>query len=325
MAKVQIADVIEPSIFQPYVIERTTKTSALFRAGLISRDSRIDEAARGGGRTVNMPFWTSLSGASEVLSDSAALTPAKVGTSKDVSTLHFRGKAWSANDLAEAVAGSDPMRAIGDQVGDYWAVEMQTILNSTLKGIFATALSSTHVHNIASEDGNNATAGNLFSDDAFLTAVFKLGDRQNDFRAMVVHSKVMQRMLALDLIDFVKPSDAEPAVPTYRGRNVIVDDDVPSAAGGTSGTKYYTIIFGPGAVGYGEGAPKNPVETDRDSLANDDILINRRHFILHPRGVKWTGSPAGASPTDAELATGGNWSKVYSDKNIKIVALITNG
>ncbi|MCI0744181.1 MAG: hypothetical protein L0Y58_02145, partial [Verrucomicrobia subdivision 3 bacterium] len=44
-------------------------------------------------------------------------------------------------------------------------------------------------------------------------------------------------------------------------------------------------------------------ETDRHALASDSYLVNRKRFILHPRGVRWIGAPAGASPTNAELAT----------------------
>jgi len=69
-------------------------------------------------------------------------------------------------------------------------------------------------------------------------------------------------------------------VPTYLGKRVIVDDGLPAADG-----VYTTYIFGEGAFGLGEGAAPVPTEFDRDSLAGDDIMINRRHFILHPRGV----------------------------------------
>jgi hypothetical protein len=78
-------------------------------------------------------------------------------------------------------------------------------------------------------------------------------------------------------------------------------------------------------VAFGEGNPKTPVETDRDSLQGEDYLINRRHFILHPVGVKWQGNAAGTSPTNTELSTGTNWARVYEPKNVKVVALVTNG
>ena len=70
--------------------------------------------------------------------------------------------------------------------------------------------------------------------------------------------------------------------------------------------------------------PEEAVETNRDTLGSDDILVNRKRYILHPRGVAWIGTPAGASPTDAEFATGTNWQKAYTDKNIRMVAVRHN-
>jgi hypothetical protein len=111
----------------------------------------------------------------------------------------------------------------------------------------------------------------------------------------------------------------------FQGRAFFVDDTCPKVSG-TNSPSYTTYIFGRGAIAYGVGGMDSDeaVETDRNALASDDILVNRKRFILHPRGVRWIGTPARASPTDAELATGTNSSKMYSDKNIRIVAVKHN-
>jgi hypothetical protein len=102
---------------------------------------------------------------------------------------------------------------------------------------------------------------------------------------------------------------------TYLGKRVIVDDGHPVNAG-----VYTTYLFGSGAIGLGNGAAPVPTETDRDSLAGVDVLINRQHFILHPRGVKWTeDTVTGVSPSNAELETAANWTRVYENKNIRVV------
>ena len=55
----------------------------------------------------------------------------------------------------------------------------------------------------------------------------------------------------------------------------------------------------------------------RDALNSDTFLVNRRRFILHPRGVKFTSaSVAGANPTNAELETAANWVRVWENKNV---------
>ena len=63
-----------------------------------------------------------------------------------------------------------------------------------------------------------------------------------------------------------------------------------------------------------------PTETARDALSGDDILVNRRHFILHPRGVAFRGNQvSGPTPSNDELADYRNWERVYESKNVRIV------
>jgi hypothetical protein len=129
-----------------------------------------------------------------------------------------------------------------------------------------------------------------------------------------MHSAVVATLVKQGLIDYRPDAEGRPTIPTYLGKDVIVDDGMPVASG-----VYTSYLFGQGAFGYGEGNPPVPTETDRDSLQGEDILINRRHFVLHPRGVKWIGTPAGVSPTNAELQDDDNWQRVYNAKNIRIV------
>ena len=60
-------------------------------------------------------------------------------------------------------------------------------------------------------------------------------------------------------------------------------------------------------------------------LDSDTVLINRRRYILHPRGVKFTSaSVAGDTPTNAELETSANWVRVWENKNVRLVAITHN-
>ena len=55
------------------------------------------------------------------------------------------------------------------------------------------------------------------------------------------------------------------------------------------------------------------------------MLINRRRYILHPRGVKFNSAAvAGDTPTNAELENGANWTRVFENKNVRIVAVDHN-
>ena len=314
----RIADVIVPEVFNPYVIQRTMELSAIFQSGIAQRTQEFDRLASQAAKTVNMPFWGDLTGEDEVLSDNGALTPGKIQASQDEAVILRRGRAWGANDLAANLAGDDPMRAIADLVAAYWARRYQAALISTLQGVFASPSMAELVHDISGQTGDAA----VISAKTTVDAAQKLGDAKSQLTAIVMHSATEAALAKQDLIEYVKPSTGSIEVPTFLGKRVIFDDGVPfDSATGT----YTTYLFGPGAIAYGEGNPVGfvPTETDRDTLAGEDYLINRRTFILHPRGVRFTSAQvAGVSPTNNELATAANWNRVYEPKAIRIVKFV---
>ncbi len=319
----KIADVVVPEVFNPYVIQRTAELSALYRSGIIARSEALDTLARSGGKLLYMPFWEDLSGVDEVLSDQTPLTVGKITAKQDVAALLARGKAWSVNDLAKALSGDDPMAAIGDLVADYWARRFQVILLSILKGIFgggatggggsaATRMSSNQL-DISGMPSN--PDDDVISAKTAIDAVYKLGDNSDKLTGFLMHSATVAKLLKDDLIETLPPSEGKPSLKLFLGKPVIEDDSLPADNG-----VYTTYIFGAGAFGWGEGNAPVPVETARDPLAGDDILIHRRHFILHPRGVAFkSASVTGATPSNSELATYTNWERVYEAKNVRIV------
>jgi len=327
MAETVLADIIEPAIFQQYVAERFVKISAFWRSGVVVQDPEFDARASGAGTTINMPYWDNLGGALQYLTDQSALTVNNVTAAQDVAVKHYLGNAWAANDLVKHIAGADPMVHVGNQVAQWWADAIQTdILLASLQGAFVAALDPEHVHDVAVEATGSQTAATKMSKDNIIAAVGKLGDRWSEITAIAMHSVPFQTLQSLDLIDFEHLSEQNIVITRFMGREVIVDDDLPVVAGTTSGFKYTSYCFGRGAFGHGEGVVQDnrAIELDRDSLAGHDILIQRRHMIVHPRGVAFTGTPAAASVTKTELELGTNWTKKWATKNIPIVKLVTN-
>jgi len=313
MATTQISDIIVPEVFNPYVVQRTMELSALYNSGIVTNDAELDALASSGGKILNMPYFSDLTGDDEVLSDSGALTPQKITAGQDQAVLLMRGKAWSVNDLAKALSGADPMAAVGDLVAGYWARQMQKTLISILNGVFASTSMSGNVLDISGATGNAA----LITGETFIDATQKLGDAKENLTAIGMHSMTVSYLAKKDLIETIRDSEGNVVLKSYMGKTVIEDDGCPVDA--TNGI-YTTYLFGQGAVGLGNGNPPVPTETDRDTLAGNDILINRKHYILHPRGIKFTNSSvAGASPNNTELATPANWERVYENKAIRIV------
>lgn len=309
----KIADIIIPEIYVPYVIQRTMELSALVQSGIMQNTSEFDSLASGGGKTVNMPYFNDLTGDDEILSDSTALTPAKIDTSKDVAVLLLRGKSWSVNELAAQFAGADPMKAIANLTAAYWARMFQKSLLATLKGAFAASNMTGNVHDISGGSGDAAK----FTGTTFIDACQLLGDSKDNLSGIIMHSATEAALAKQNLIATIQASTNEPTVKTYMGKRVIVDDSCP-----VSSTTYTTYIFGPGAVALGNGtnAKITAVETARDALAGEDILVERKAMIIHPRGVKFNSvSVAGATPTNAELETSSNWTRVYENKAVRMV------
>lgn len=321
MPVTRINDVIVPEVFNPYVVQRTMELSALVQSGIIQNTEEFDRLASAAARTANMPFWNDLGGADEVLDDQNPLDPGRIQAGQDEAVILRRGRAWGANDLAGNLAGDDPMGAIGDLVAAYWARRLQAILISTLAGAFSAAANM--AGNILDITALAANA-NFISAATFIDAAQRLGDAKEALTGILMHSATEASLAKQDLIFTEKGSDGETEIKTFMGKRVIVDDgcpvDVPEG-------NYTTYLFGPGAIALGNGNPVGfvPTETARDGLAGEDFLITRRTLILHPRGVRWTpqfGVPAGVSPTNAELANGANWTRVYDNKAIRIVAFI---
>ena len=310
MAITKIADVIVPELFNPYVVNRTMELSALFQCGIVTNNAEFDRLASEAARTHNMPFFEDLNGESEPTLEDKKMTPAKIGSNKDVSTTIFRQKMWASTNLAAALAGSDPMKAIGDLVAAFWARDMQKELIALLTGVFGTVPASedgtkeaetrmqNHILDLASM---TKAESKLISAAAIIDACQLLGDAQSQLTGLVMHS----------------------ATKSYLKKKVTVDDGCPVDKDGV----YTTYLFGNGAVAMGNGSPVGHVatETDRDKQtgAGIDYLINRKAFILHPRGIAYTGAVREhvETPTRAELAMAANWKPVYESKQLRIVAI----
>lgn len=318
MPATRIADVIVPEVFNNYVIERTAELSALIQSGIVVNDAAFDALASSGGRLINMPFWQDLTGADEVLSDQNPLQVNNIDAGQDIAVLLMRGKAWGVNDLARALSGDDPMRAIGDLVAAYWARREQAILLAILDGIFAVANMAGNVLDIS---GAQAPAVTSITDATFVDALQLLGDSKDKLTGVMMHSATEASLMKQGLItnELESFNGKDIRVKRFQGKQVIVDDGCPVA----NGTVYTTYLFGQGAIAKGNGGAPVPTETDRDSLQGNDILINRQHFILHPRGIAFQDAAVvGSSPTNLELANALNWSRVYENKNIRIAKFV---
>ncbi len=326
MAGTKLTDVIVPELFNPYVINKSMELSALVQSGIVANNSEFDNLASQAAPLINMPFFEDLTGESEQIIEGADLTDNKITSNKDMACIIRRAKMWSATDLSAALAGTDPMGAIASLVANFWVRDMQKELIAILKGIFGTIEDvdastketrlSSNLLDISGETGDLAN----WTVNSFIDAQQLLGDAQGQLTAVVMHSATWSYLKKQNFIQTERQS-VDVSFDTYQGKRVIIDDGCPVSNG-----VYTTYLFGEGAIALGNGSPVGfiPTETDRDKKKGSgvDYLINRKTYIMHPRGISFTKADVDKTegPSRLELAKAENWKPVYEPKQIRIVA-----
>ncbi len=339
-----LADVIVPSIFDPYVQKLTEEKTAFLSSGIVTPSVQLTRFLAGGGMTLNIPTWKDLDNDvpkvatdgttvgspwpyddAGVLFGGVPLIPNKIQAYNEVAIRITRTQQWAANKLADSLAGSDAMSAIADRVSAYEARFLQKQIISTLIGVFA--------DNVANDSGDmtfnasgsvfaagvtNFTAENLF--DALQTA----GDSQGDFTVLAVHSAVYNRMRKNDLIDFIPDSVTGAQLATFQGLRLVVDDGMPK-----TGNVYTSYAFAPGALEIGWGNLKKPTAVveveDAGNGIGAEVLYRRWQNCVHPMGFAYTGSTANSGgPLDTVLDDAASWNRACPErKQAKMAQLIT--
>lgn len=338
MATVQLSDLQYGANFQRYTTQRSVRRNAFASAGVLVRDPLLDDwASNGQGFTFTMPSFGRVANDEPNASTdnpSDVAVPKKIATLAELARKFMRNQGWSSSDLASALISRDPLEAIGDQVGDYWAGVAQTTLIKICLGILADNTandSGDMVYNVATDDAGAITDAERFSTTAMIAASQTLGDAKGSLAAIAVHSVIHARMQTIGaLVDHYDPTTGNLMFQTFDGKRIIMDDDMPVTMG-TNRPVYTSILFGAGAFAYGLGAPKTPTAVEREEAQGNgegvETLWNRRHEIIHPRGFAISGTPASsvATPSYSALATASTWNRVFDRKLIPLAFIKTNG
>ncbi len=330
----QVADIVVPAIFTGYVQQLTEEKSRLIQSGALVRSPLLDQLLAGGGITFNVPSFRDLDNDADRVSTDTAVDdftggtarpdPFKIETDTEIAVRLSRNGSWSSADLAAALAGEDPMDAIAGRVAEYWRRRLQLVFVAVVTGVVA--------DNTANDSGdytNDISGASYlpgvtdFSAEAFIDATLTMGDSMEDTGMIMVHSVVYARMKKNNLIDFIPDARGEVQIPTFHGREVIVDDGMPVAT-----NVYDSWLFGAGAVQLGVGTPKVPTEIEREAGGGNgggqEILYSRQEWTMHPEGHAYTGAAALGGPTNAVLDDAASWNRVYPDrKQIKFARLVT--
>ncbi len=327
--------VLDNEILLDYIVEESTRKSALWGSGIFQSNTTLSSFLAGDGENVAIPFWNQLDTAeANISTDNAAdvATPAGITTGKQIATRHNRNGAWQSADLNAMINKQDPMLAIGNLIAEYWGAQYDQFAINSMAGVEADNVANDNsdmVVNVANDAAGPIAAAELFTVSNFIDAKATMGDMSSDLAAVVVHSAVYHNLLKAEEIDFIPDSETAGEIPTYMGTRVIVSDSCPAVSGAERIT-YTSYLYAPGAIYFGSAPAKNPMAFQREELQGNgggvETLVSRQQFAIHPQGFAWTGaSVASVSPSNAELANALNWNRVFVRKNVKIAILKTNG
>jgi hypothetical protein len=328
--------------FARYLYESIYERSLFVQSGVLALDSRLNNIT---GSRVELPFFDQFEPSEEVVNSSATwgdnsagyYTSQKITASTQYEPYCTRGFMHSMDDLSQYQTNENALAHIRTQLTEAINKHQTAKLVSQLEGIFETALAANSL------DVSETTAGseddtNMFSLQNVINAQYLLGERAQELTTIVVHPKVAAQLQLQGQLTFSSPAGLQPSsalqwggggigvsntlIGFYNGFKVIVDSQVPVLGDAAENAQFVSYMFGDGVIRTGSQFPIK-IESERNIASLQDSMAVTYSQIHHIVGTSWKATTD--HPTNAQLATAGNWDCAYQDpRNIHAVRLVSN-
>ena len=265
--------IFNEEVFEKYLKTLpSTKENSLIQNGLFTNVSKYKAklSDQTGGYAIVEPIKGRLGGdPSNYDGDTNISTGTERTTFYQRKICYGRAKAWGEYDFAADVTGTN-FKAEAGEVKEYWDEQRQSTVLAILKGIFGMTggadgeFVAKHTYDI-SEEGTSTLGA-----DTLNRAIQKaLGDKKGKFDIIFMHSAVSTNLEGLNLINFLKYTDADGierdlTIGTFNGKLVIVDDEVQELNGYDEATSATT-----GALKVVSGTPSDGQVKLSDVQASD--------------------------------------------------------
>lgn len=301
---------------------------ALTNSGVLTQTNLFDTEASGS--FLNITQYPTVADAPQQVISGSDLDVRDFNDYKQRAAWLLKADAFGVENLVNIMAKKDPIGELLRQLSNTVSKAIQSSALNAVKGIMATALSTTH-------STGSTYSGAEISYEAILAAKQLLGDAQMQLTKAICHSKVINNAAKMNIASFGNGvlganSAVNGNVPVLAGMETWMDDTLAAVA-----SVYSSFFASPGALVYGFGGWERndlsgnkvksatvDIEFGRNQLSGGgvDLMFYRFKSFVHPLGMSYTS--ATANPTDAQLATGSNWTYVADDvRKIKIVELKT--
>lgn len=274
MAITKIADIIDPEVLADQISAKFPDKLVLGQTSLVEVDSTFPLGSPG--TRFKIPFWKRI-GTFTDLAEGTAMTPGKITTGKEFSTVLRGGVALEVTDQSELVSKADPVGEIADQLARRAAEYIDAKLTTELE----------KTPNTFDQTVQQVGSTTLMTQNVLIKAlVSKLGDNFASLMAggaIIMHSKVYGDLLQLGAIQNQYQSGMDVirtgVIPTLLGLPIFLSDRVTTSVSSVT-TRYQTYVVGVGALAlYYQ--RQVMVEFDRDILKLSDIISANVHFAPH--------------------------------------------
>ncbi len=345
MAITTIGDIVTGNIpvLASYMTEEPVEKTAFFQSGILAPTPYATQIANGPSNIANIPVWKSIDASIEpnysndVYEDIA--TPRAINTTDMMARVAYLNEGFGQADLTVELTSQNPLQPVANRLDNFWQRQAQRRLLATALGLYNDNAAATDAYHTQNDMIIDVSATSGFDTGAFIDATQTMGDALMGNGGQVLgviamHSFVYGQARKQQLIDFVRDADNNTMFATFQGYRVVVDDQM-TVVGTGAERKFISVIFGQGAIGYGEGTPTTPLAYERDEARGNgggvEVLWTRKTWLLHPFGYSFTSAVITGNGTETvarsaswqDLANATNWNRVFERKHIPIAFLVT--
>lgn len=316
--------------------------TAMLDSGAVVYNDEIAEMIAGGSDTYTVPFYKTIGGEPVNYDGKTDITSTETSGAFQNGVVYGRANSWTARDFVKDFnSKADPMGHIVTSVSNYWSKRRQKTLIGITDACFSvtdngdfTNKWSDHLFNIAASSTTIAETNKFTATTISDAAQMACGDNADIFSMAIMHSKVATNLANINMLEYVKYTDANGIERPMRigyinGLLVVVDDSVPHSNGsGSNAPEYATYLFGNGSINYAPAPIDVPVEFEREAKKNggQTSLVTRLRETILPNGFSYekkTGDAA--SPEDSVLFDKSRWGIIYDPKSIAMAKIVSNG
>lgn len=289
MASTQRTDLIYPEVLAEEVQKGIAAgLPVLMNSRAVVMNPGLQNGRGRVGSNIRVPYFNS-TGKFQEIAEGGALTPKKLEQSSESGTVVHIGDAISVNALAEAVraSGKDIYQVAREMLLAGFVAKVDDILTARAA---ARAVAASMVY-----DGSGANV----SDTAIVGTMKLFGDELTRPRPALW---LAPSGVTWDISALADTTGRKLYVPNA-GQNVVQINGVPVemsdkpdlSVASTSPQNYYSLLLKEGALALWIDSEGLSIEIDRDSLADDTLLVAHVYLVAHAYGTMAGGTKCGVA------------------------------